>query len=238
MEGLVRREGGHRAEVKPRRALPSLWCDWWAVLPREVQISQGGEAGWPAPFPGNMAAAAVAAAAAAAATAATAAAAGTAAATAGTAAAPSAGAAGRGNSAGPARGFYFNTVLSLARSLAVQNPAPLEKVRAFVGSGRHAWGLRVGAPCVQAAGLSRVGAARGGGAVPQQGWPPCAQDSPSARSVPFVAPLCAVRAVSGVSGRPPALSSVGSGLGAASVPAGREMPRGMLLCLGGAVPGL
>lgn len=35
---------------------------------------------------------------------------------------------GRGSSAGTARGFYFNTVLSLARSLAVQNPAPLEKV--------------------------------------------------------------------------------------------------------------
>uniref|UniRef100_A0A8C3CRD7 Phosphatidylinositol 4-kinase alpha n=1 Tax=Cairina moschata TaxID=8855 RepID=A0A8C3CRD7_CAIMO len=32
-------------------------------------------------------------------------------------------------SAGTARGFYFNTVLSLARSLAVQNPAPLEKVQ-------------------------------------------------------------------------------------------------------------
>uniref|UniRef100_A0A8B9J219 Phosphatidylinositol 4-kinase alpha n=1 Tax=Amazona collaria TaxID=241587 RepID=A0A8B9J219_9PSIT len=34
-----------------------------------------------------------------------------------------------GGSAGTARGFYFNTVLSLARSLAVQNPAPLEKVQ-------------------------------------------------------------------------------------------------------------
>uniref|UniRef100_A0A8C3V6X6 Phosphatidylinositol 4-kinase alpha n=1 Tax=Catharus ustulatus TaxID=91951 RepID=A0A8C3V6X6_CATUS len=32
-------------------------------------------------------------------------------------------------SAATARGFYFNTVLSLARSLAVQNPAPLEKVQ-------------------------------------------------------------------------------------------------------------
>uniref|UniRef100_A0A8U8BKA9 PI3K/PI4K catalytic domain-containing protein n=1 Tax=Geospiza parvula TaxID=87175 RepID=A0A8U8BKA9_GEOPR len=34
-----------------------------------------------------------------------------------------------GGSAATARGFYFNTVLSLARSLAVQNPAPLEKVQ-------------------------------------------------------------------------------------------------------------
>uniref|UniRef100_A0A8B9FJ52 Phosphatidylinositol 4-kinase alpha n=1 Tax=Amazona collaria TaxID=241587 RepID=A0A8B9FJ52_9PSIT len=49
-------------------------------------------------------------------------------ATAAAAAAPCAGA-GRGSSAGTARGFYFNTVLSLARSLAVQNPAPLEKVQ-------------------------------------------------------------------------------------------------------------
>lgn len=30
---------------------------------------------------------------------------------------------------GGTRGFYFNTVLSLARSLAVHRPAPVEKVR-------------------------------------------------------------------------------------------------------------
>uniref|UniRef100_A0A8C2U6P2 1-phosphatidylinositol 4-kinase n=1 Tax=Coturnix japonica TaxID=93934 RepID=A0A8C2U6P2_COTJA len=42
--------------------------------------------------------------------------------------APSAGT-GRGSGVGTARGFYFNTVLSLARSLAVQSPAPLEKVQ-------------------------------------------------------------------------------------------------------------
>lgn len=30
---------------------------------------------------------------------------------------------------GGTRGFYFNTVLSLARSLAAQHPAPVEKVR-------------------------------------------------------------------------------------------------------------
>uniref|UniRef100_A0A8C6XJU0 Phosphatidylinositol 4-kinase alpha n=1 Tax=Naja naja TaxID=35670 RepID=A0A8C6XJU0_NAJNA len=34
-----------------------------------------------------------------------------------------------GGSPGSSRGFYFNTVLSLARSLAVQRPAPLEKVQ-------------------------------------------------------------------------------------------------------------
>lgn len=81
----------------------------------------------PAGLPPNMAAAAVAAAAAAAATAAAAAAPGSSATAPAAAAAPSAGT-GRGSSAGTARGFYFNTVLSLARSLAVQNPAPLEKV--------------------------------------------------------------------------------------------------------------
>lgn len=99
------------------------------------------------------AAAAVAAAAAAAATAAAAAAATTAAAP-----APAAGA-GRGSSAGASRGFYFNTVLSLARSLAVQSPAPLEKVRACVRRGCHAWG----GACVGTAGVSRVGAAAVGG---------------------------------------------------------------------------
>lgn len=72
------------------------------------------------PLSYSMAAATVAAAAAAAATAAA------------VAAAPSAGV-GRGSSAGTARGFYFNTVLSLARSLAVQSPAPLEKVGASCG---------------------------------------------------------------------------------------------------------
>ncbi|KAM6423120.1 phosphatidylinositol 4-kinase alpha isoform 2-T2 [Liasis olivaceus] len=35
----------------------------------------------------------------------------------------------RHGSPGSSRGFYFNTVLSLARSLAVQRPAPLEKVQ-------------------------------------------------------------------------------------------------------------
>lgn len=37
---------------------------------------------------------------------------------------------GSGSSSGSSatRGFYFNTVLSLARSLAVQRPASLEKV--------------------------------------------------------------------------------------------------------------
>ncbi|KAG8146274.1 hypothetical protein E2320_012634 [Naja naja] len=35
----------------------------------------------------------------------------------------------RQGSPGSSRGFYFNTVLSLARSLAVQRPAPLEKVQ-------------------------------------------------------------------------------------------------------------
>ncbi|XP_053938169.1 phosphatidylinositol 4-kinase alpha isoform X2 [Cuculus canorus] len=74
-----------------------------------------------------MAAAAVAAAAAAAATAATAAAA-TGTASAAAAGAPPTGPA-RGGGAGAARGFYFNTVLSLARSLAGQRPAPLEKVQ-------------------------------------------------------------------------------------------------------------
>lgn len=76
-----------------------------------------------------MAAATVAAAAAAAATAAAAAAATA-------AAAPSAGV-GRGSGVGTARGFYFNTVLSLARSLAVQSPAPLEKVGAPCGGVTH-----------------------------------------------------------------------------------------------------
>lgn len=33
-----------------------------------------------------------------------------------------------GSGASASRGFYFNTVLSLARSLAVQRPASLEKV--------------------------------------------------------------------------------------------------------------
>ncbi|XP_006894625.1 PREDICTED: phosphatidylinositol 4-kinase alpha [Elephantulus edwardii] len=36
---------------------------------------------------------------------------------------------GSGSSSGASRGFYFNTVLSLARSLAVQRPASLEKVQ-------------------------------------------------------------------------------------------------------------
>ncbi|XP_054851710.1 phosphatidylinositol 4-kinase alpha [Eublepharis macularius] len=35
----------------------------------------------------------------------------------------------KSSSPGSSRGFYFNTVLSLARSLAVQRPAPLEKVQ-------------------------------------------------------------------------------------------------------------
>lgn len=35
---------------------------------------------------------------------------------------------GSASGAGASRGFYFNTVLSLARSLAVQRPASLEKV--------------------------------------------------------------------------------------------------------------
>lgn len=35
---------------------------------------------------------------------------------------------GQASGSGVARGFYFNTVLSLARSLAVQRPASLEKV--------------------------------------------------------------------------------------------------------------
>ncbi|XP_072809483.1 phosphatidylinositol 4-kinase alpha [Vicugna pacos] len=39
------------------------------------------------------------------------------------------GGSGSGSGAGVSRGFYFNTVLSLARSLAVQRPASLEKVQ-------------------------------------------------------------------------------------------------------------
>lgn len=35
---------------------------------------------------------------------------------------------GSGSGSSASRGFYFNTVLSLARSLAVQRPASLEKV--------------------------------------------------------------------------------------------------------------
>lgn len=35
---------------------------------------------------------------------------------------------GSGSGSSTSRGFYFNTVLSLARSLAVQRPASLEKV--------------------------------------------------------------------------------------------------------------
>lgn len=158
-----------------------------------------------------MAAAAVAAAAAAAATAATAAAAGTAAATAGTAAAPSAGPAGRGSSAATARGFYFNTVLSLARSLAVQNPAPLEKVRGVRGERRsrvglrvcglrgcHAWKPRVtGGPCRR----------RGGPCVPRTRPVGAVRGSSCALFVPCggVRPLLP-------------LSPLGSGLGTASGP--------------------
>lgn len=46
------------------------------------------------------------------------------------AAAARGGGSGSGSSSGSSasRGFYFNTVLSLARSLAVQRPASLEKV--------------------------------------------------------------------------------------------------------------
>lgn len=106
-----------------------------------------------------MAAATVAAAAAAAATAAAAAAA-TAAAPSAAAAAPSAGL-GRGNGAGTARGFYFNTVLSLARSLAVQSPAPLEKVGAPCGGvtrGGLSCGWELRARCVTR--MRPLGAAR------------------------------------------------------------------------------
>lgn len=39
----------------------------------------------------------------------------------------------KGGSGGASRGFYFNTVLSLARSLAVQRPASLEKVSLRLG---------------------------------------------------------------------------------------------------------
>ncbi|XP_053135266.1 phosphatidylinositol 4-kinase alpha isoform X2 [Hemicordylus capensis] len=46
-----------------------------------------------------------------------------------TAAAVTAARAEKPSSPGSSRGFYFNTVLSLARSLAVQRPAPLEKVQ-------------------------------------------------------------------------------------------------------------
>ncbi|XP_063171837.1 phosphatidylinositol 4-kinase alpha [Candoia aspera] len=46
-----------------------------------------------------------------------------------TAAAATAARSERHGSPGSSRGFYFNTVLSLARSLAVQRPAPLEKVQ-------------------------------------------------------------------------------------------------------------
>lgn len=42
---------------------------------------------------------------------------------------------GSGSGAGASRGFYFNTVLSLARSLAVQRPASLEKVAWLRGAG-------------------------------------------------------------------------------------------------------
>lgn len=48
------------------------------------------------------------------------------------------------SSPGSSRGFYFNTVLSLARSLAVQRPAPLEKVqppRGEVMGGQEAGGF-------------------------------------------------------------------------------------------------
>lgn len=38
------------------------------------------------------------------------------------------GGSGCGSGSSASRGFYFNTVLSLARSLAVQRPASLEKV--------------------------------------------------------------------------------------------------------------
>lgn len=38
------------------------------------------------------------------------------------------GGSGSGSGSSASRGFYFNTVLSLARSLAVQRPASLEKV--------------------------------------------------------------------------------------------------------------
>lgn len=40
----------------------------------------------------------------------------------------SSGGGGSGSGSSASRGFYFNTVLSLARSLAVQRPASLEKV--------------------------------------------------------------------------------------------------------------
>ena len=42
---------------------------------------------------------------------------------------------GSGSGAGASRGFYFNTVLSLARSLAVQRSASLEKVARRLGAG-------------------------------------------------------------------------------------------------------
>jgi len=42
---------------------------------------------------------------------------------------------GSGAGGGASRGFYFNTVLSLARSLAVQRPASLEKVAWLRGAG-------------------------------------------------------------------------------------------------------
>lgn len=38
------------------------------------------------------------------------------------------GSSGGGSGSSTSRGFYFNTILSLARSLAVQRPASLEKV--------------------------------------------------------------------------------------------------------------
>jgi len=36
------------------------------------------------------------------------------------------------SSKGTSRGFYFNTVLSLARSLAAHRPAPIDKVRVLL----------------------------------------------------------------------------------------------------------
>lgn len=78
------------------------------------------------------------------------------------------GGSGSGSGSSTSRGFYFNTVLSLARSLAVQRPASLEKVTPRTDRRRRWWsgGTLLGsekATCDQRGLLRRAGRVAGRG---------------------------------------------------------------------------